>query len=54
MFPIDKTQAEVELARIEFVINNLETENPDSIELPKLYAKRLILWAFMGGNKNDV
>ncbi len=54
MLPINKDNAEVELERIEFFINSLENENPDSIELPKLYAQRLILWAFMGGNDNDV
>ena len=54
MFGLNRDNAELELKRIEFVISSLENENPDSIELPKLYAKRLILWAFMGGEENDI
>ena len=51
---LNRDNAKIELERIEFIISSLENENPDSIELPKLYAKRLILWAFIGGNDNDV
>lgn len=54
MLGLNRDKAKLELTRIENLINSLEKETPDSIELPKLYAKRLILWAFMGGNDNDV
>ena len=54
MLGLNRDNAKLELERIEFLISNLENENADSIELPKLYAKRLILWAFIGGIDNDI
>ena len=54
MFRLGQDDARIELKRVEFMIERLENENADSIELPKLYARRLILWAFMGGNNDDI